>query len=207
MNYLIIADGDYQSPQLIKTLMLNKTVIALDGSYSRLKNLDIKPDIVLGDMDTLQVDLQELSKITKVIKLPDQNTTDLQKAIIYCDQHNAEQIDIVCALGGRVDHTLVNLRVLRKYYRKQRSIILHTDTQQMQFVRDQKITIHGKIGDYCAIMAFPQGQFSSHGLKYDVINFPLEFGESESACNQLASTQALLNIQGDALLITTKAAH
>jgi thiamine pyrophosphokinase len=108
---------------------------------------------------------------------------------------------MVCAIGGRLDHSVLNIRLLRSFYKKVRPFRLHTATETLTFVKDDTFEIHGRIGDPCAVLAFPAGRFSSTGLKYNGNDFPLVFGESESTSNNLSDTLAKIEIKGEALVV------
>ena len=138
---------------------------------------------------------------TLIVPKKDQNHTDLQKAIMYCDENRAERIDIVCATGARMDHTLSNIRVLRKMYRLERPIFIHTESQTLEYVKDGKTLIKGEIGDYCGILAFPDAQFTSTGLVWDGDNYQLKSGFSDSISNELKDKEANIKIEGEALVV------
>lgn len=216
-NYIIIADGEFSSTDFILQAAKNKTIIALDGAADRLADLNIKPNVILGDFDTInptpwgiQKTFSEMGEDDQpyfnqdnihIVPAKNQQYTDLQKAIHYCDQHQAASITIICAMGGRLDHQEGNLRSLRSAYRVDRSILLHTETETICFAKDETLTLIGQPGDKCGIMAFPAGFFTSTGLAYEGQRFPLVFGESESTCNSFKTANVVITIEGDALLI------
>lgn len=216
-HYLIIADGEFLSTAFILQAAQNHTIIALDGAADRLAAIHIKPDIILGDFDTInprhwgiQKTFSEMAENDQPYLNPDniliipaknQQYTDLQKAIHYCDQHQATSITIICAMGGRLDHQEGNLRNLRLAYRTDRSIHLHTQTETIRFAKDETLVFKGKPGDKCGIMAFPAGYFTSNGLTYEGQRFPLIFGQSESTCNSFEASNVTITVEGEALLM------
>lgn len=219
-KFLIVANGPFLPQSIIHELAEGRTVVALDGACNKLAKIGILPQVILGDFDSINAHeallwgIKELhDEITEtsqpyygnhgimIVPQKDQNYTDLEKAIKYCDLQGAISIDIICALGGRVDQTLSNLRVLRSLYKKDRSIHLHSETQTMIFACNESVEIHGKVGDYCGIVAFPEGSFTSQGLRYNGNAYQLRFGYSESTSNQLADSIAYVEVQGETLII------
>ena len=166
-HFLIIANGPFLSVSHIQKLAKNKIIIALDGAIEKCETINIVPNILLGDFDSISQKAREKWSIFekehaenfKLISAEDQSKTDLEKAIVYCDAHNAETIDVVCATGGRMDHTLATLQTLKIHYRDSRKLILHTETENIFFIKNKKINITGKIGDYVGITGFPKTQF------------------------------------------------
>ena len=80
--------------------------------------VNVSPDIISGDFDSIDKELLEQSKTKgiEVIETPDQNFTDLMKGLDICEQRGAIDIAIVCSLGGeRTDHSITNLGLLKKY--------------------------------------------------------------------------------------------
>lgn len=204
MEYVIVANGEFLVDELLQVILVGKHIIALDNAYTRLLALGIKPNLFIGDADSIspsQLGQLQADSTDQVIIDTNQQLTDLQKAIIYCDSHSATSIEIVCALGNRLDHSLFNIRLLRQYHRSDRPLQLHDHHQTVTFIRNDCITISGNPGDPCGLFAFPHATFTSAGLTYDGDAYPLEFAVSDSVANYLTSTQATIDVQGDALLI------
>src|SRR3989338_7385212 len=133
--YFIIANGPMLSAARLKTLIKGQKIIALDGAADKLRPLDIRPDILLGDFDSLEeVTYWKKQKGISIIPTEDQNFTDLQKAIDFCDTQQATSIEICSATEGRFDHTISNVRVLKQKYRKGRPLRLYTETQTLIYL-------------------------------------------------------------------------
>lgn len=198
-NYIIIANGSFLVREIIQEAIQNQIIVALDGAANKLLRMGIQPHLILGDMDSIHLE-PAIHHVPKV-RVDNQEQTDLIKAIRYCDAQNAHEISIICATGGRLDHHECAIRSLRTEYKKDRLIQLHTEQQTLRYVKDESIVMQGEIGDKCGIVAFPKGALTSQGLAYDVNNYELNFGFSESICNSLNTPQALISITGEALLI------
>jgi len=216
-TYLIAADGPFLSKSLIAEASQNKCIIALDSAANQLANRGFKPDIILGDLDfddekaaeqlwgIQKTSLQPYQGKNGVLIVPakNKNYTDLEKAVHFCDQNNADAIHILCATGGRMDHDQTNIRLLEAAYSPDRSIFLHTAYQTLLFIRDQKqFIITGKEGDYCGIFGIPQAvMFCHYGLAYGTgKNYALYAGHDSSANQIVGSLGACLDIQGSALI-------
>lgn len=84
------------------------------------------PHLLIGDFDSVNLDVisEFETKGAKVVKDPDQNTTDLQKAIYYLynnrdESHKSEKkkvLIVLGAFGGRMDHTIYALHLLYKFH-------------------------------------------------------------------------------------------
>lgn len=219
-HFIIVANGEFLVREIIHEAIQDKVIVALDGAANKLARIDVKPDVILGDFDSVTDHSDNLWGIQKtfadlknddapyegqfgiqIVPAMDQNLNDLTKAIRYCDKRNAQSITIVCAAGGRLDHHESNFRTLRTEYSKNRPILFHTEQQSIRYAMNEDVEFIGEPGDKCGIMAYPAGAFTSSGLEYDVTEYELKFGFSESSSNALKQPRATLSIKGEALLI------
>ena len=222
-SWVIVANGSEIDATELKKSLQDRRVIALDGAADRFKELQMHPDVILGDFDSIQdpaywgivktfsaIDESSLSYMgqSSVVIVPakDQDRTDLEKAILHCDQSKADSILIVQAMGGRMDHSLGNLGLLRKYHRLYRPIVIETSQEQIFYLHDQRAIVHGGAGGVCAIMGYPHAEMTTQGLAYNGNSYSLELGFQESVCNQLIAEEAHILIEGEALVILPKSA-
>lgn len=219
-SFLIVADGDFLAREIILEAAQDKTIIALDGAANRLRQRQILPHCILGDLDAIgeagrtywgiKQLFSELNENAEpytgnhnvtIIPILDQNRTDLIKAIHYCNAQGATSIEIVCAVGGRIDQHEGVIRALRREYNAERIIQIHTEQQTLRFAKDETIEFQGEIGDKCGVLAYPAASFTSQGLYYDVENYQMKFGFNDSTCNFLRLNKASVTVQGEALLV------
>jgi thiamine pyrophosphokinase len=205
-DFLIIANGERLSSLYLKKYSLNKIIIALDGAANHLTNSIITPNIILGDLDSITISTRKYFENlkTKFIYTPDQNFTDLEKAILYADQQQANSITIINALGKRSDHMLGNISFLKKYYQTNRRLIIANSSDIIEFVKDQSLKFIDCQKNNIAIIGYSSCIASSNGLKYELSNNKLNLGVSESLCNQIIASTTIINIQGEAIIIYAK---
>jgi thiamine pyrophosphokinase len=138
---LIIANGEACSTELLNQLLeWSPFVVVLDGAYERVQNLGIKIDVILGDFDRIDFQKEYLGKIQfpiEVIHTPDQDKTDLEKAIDFLIERGFPAANIVWATGRRADHTFANISILPKYLKTISLIpisrVSHLSTSNLKF--------------------------------------------------------------------------
>ena len=110
MKCLIISGGEFSPVKLNEKYDL---IIACDRGYLYAKKLKIKPDIIVGDFDSSPIpkNINEKISIIKVSSIKDDTDTSL--AIKYALRNGYKNIDIICALGNRLDHTLANIQMMK----------------------------------------------------------------------------------------------
>lgn len=115
---LIIANGEACSMELLNQLLeWNPLVIVLDSAIERVLELGIKVDVLIGDFDrNFDYNYYKNSQFPiEIIKLEDQNTYDIDKAINFLINRKIPAANIVWATGKRMDHTMTNITNLVKY--------------------------------------------------------------------------------------------
>lgn len=115
---LIIANGEACQRELLDQLLeWSPVVVVLDNAIYRVLELGIKVDIWLGDFDdSHDFDMiREKQYPVKIVDTPDQNKTDLEKAIEYLIENGFAGANIVWATGRRADHSITNMTNLVKY--------------------------------------------------------------------------------------------
>lgn len=100
------------SPEKIRVKeMTENEIIYADGGYSNAKYFkDRKTLAVVGDFDTLS----KVPENEKVIKLNrEKDFTDGERAIYYAKEIGADEVCIYGAFGGKPEHILGNLTLLK----------------------------------------------------------------------------------------------
>ena len=115
---LIIANGEACSMELLNQLLeWNPLVIVLDSAITRVLELGIKVDVLIGDFDRYfdYEYYKNLQYPIEIVKLNEQNSYDIDKAINYLIDRKIPAANIVWATGKRMDHTFTNITNLVKY--------------------------------------------------------------------------------------------
>ena len=84
-------------------------IIAADAGYNHLLKLNIKPDIVLGDFDSLGFVPENIEIIKHPVKKDD---TDTLLAVKTGLERGFSRFVLYGAVGGRLDHTIANVQTL-----------------------------------------------------------------------------------------------
>ncbi len=220
----IVANGLPLPIDELQISLFGKKTLFLDGAVNRFKPLSPYPDCILGDFDSIEdpsywgilatfLEIDELSPAYEgnfgitIIPAKDQNYTDLEKGIIYCDGVGATSIVVLQATGKRMDHTLGNLRLLKKYYKPNRTLLIETDHEQIMYLCNESIALEGGVGEYCAMMGYPQAVMKTSGLLYNGSGYPLQMGVQDSICNTISEPKSTISIQGEALVILPKSSR
>jgi len=124
---LIIANGASCSFELLGQLLeWSPIVVVLDNAIDRVLQLDIKVDVLLGDFDgDFDPEIyKEKQYPLEIVHAPNQEKTDLEKALDYLVEKGHKAVNIVWATGKRADHTLANITNIVSYRDKIKIVII-----------------------------------------------------------------------------------
>ena len=115
---IILANGNFPTHEIpLSFLYKAERIICCDGSTQSLLNFGLKPDFIIGDLDSISEEIRkQFSSI--LLYRAEQETNDLTKSVQFCIENNFKEITILGATGKREDHTLGNLSLLLDYSEK-----------------------------------------------------------------------------------------
>ena len=115
-NVSVILNGQMPTDDAIINQITNSDyIIAVDGSANKLFDLEIIPDVIIGDLDSLQ---NINNKNIELVKTPNQNKTDFRKTLEWCIEKNILNISIYGISGESEDHFLGNYYTLSDFGEK-----------------------------------------------------------------------------------------
>ena len=115
-NVSVILNGQMPTDNTIINQITNSDyIIAVDGSANKLFDLEIIPDVIIGDLDSLQ---NINNKNIELVKTPNQNKTDFRKTLEWCIEKNILNISIFGISGESEDHFLGNYYTLSDFGEK-----------------------------------------------------------------------------------------
>lgn len=202
---LIIANGASCQPELLGQLLeWSPLVVVLDSAIERVMHLDIKIDVLLGDFDRdFDPEVYKTKQYPlEIVHTPDQNKTDLEKALDYLIERKIPSVNIVWATGKRADHTITNLTNIVRYRDLIKIVIL--DDHSKIFLLPNKFEKWYTAGT--PISLIPIGVVKgihSQNLVYPLANDTLTIGYRTGSSNAVAS-DGLVTIEhseGDLLLM------
>ena len=159
MKVCIVLNGEVKNYSKTKEIIVNENydyIIAADGGCNHLYKMNITPDYIIGDLDSVAEEVISYYKSKNVLlkKYPThKDETDSEICIYLAKELKADQVDFIGSLGGRIDHTLANIGLM--YYVKNMNIeprILNSE-EEILIIKDEEITIKGEVGNTVSIIS------------------------------------------------------
>ena len=177
-------------------------VIAADGGLSYLKELDISPDYVIGDFDSLG-EIPDFDS-SKMKALPcEKDTTDTHEAIMAGINMGCTTFHIYGGTGGRLDHTLANIQLISDLSEKGYSAFLYGEGYCITAVTNGSIAIKGESGRYISVFSASD---ISEGVTLKNLKYTLSDGELRNTfplgvSNEFTGENAELSVKKGTLII------
>jgi len=207
-NIIIISGGCPVNPEFLSKQIRKSgkcLMICCDSGARHLLNMKIKPDVIIGDMDS--IDCSQLAGYSrekiKIIKYPaDKDFTDTELALNYALGLKPGKIFIWCALGGRIDHTLANIFLLSQAREKGVEFILADEYCEVFVLNKSKVFTREKGKTVSLIALTPQVTgITLSGFAYPLTNGSLYMGESRGISNVIKNARAIIEIKKGKLLV------
>jgi thiamine pyrophosphokinase len=198
---VIFANG-----QLTRSIVLepDDLVIAADGGTHHCLGLGIRPQVVIGDLDSVRDDeLEALSaQGTEIITYPRRKDfTDLELALLEAQKRGADRVLVLAGLGKRWDQSLANILLPAAFADLQISLV--DGRQELHFLHPgEPFEISGQPGDTVSLI--PLGGdahgITTHGLEYPLYAESLQLGSTRGISNVLLEEHASVRL-GEGMLL------
>jgi len=203
---VIFANGELPDLDKARSLLQSDDyIICADGGTRHAMALGVRPDLVIGDLDSAeQAALQKYSNegVTVESYPPDKNETDLELAINRAVEMNPKQILVMAALGGRLDQTLANIALLSDAKLSTFDVRLDDGVEEIFLCRD-RVQVQGKSGDLVSLIPW-QGAASevqTKNLKWVLAQETLFPDKTRGISNEMIGDTAAISISSGLLLV------
>lgn len=177
----------------IKNIKINPEeysfVIAADKGYKYAFQLDISPDLIIGDFDTATSPAVTEKKIELIILPPEKDMTDTEAALDIAATKHPSSITILGGLGGRFDHTMGNIALLSKY---DLPIKIKDEKNSVTLLRPGKYFVAKDDYKYISLVPFTPSVsgLSISGVKYTLKDAELTHDNTLGISNEITETSS-----------------
>lgn len=206
---LLISGGRQVSKELIEKYK-DRFIIVADGGAKLLKKYELKADLLLGDLDSIDRETLCYVKENKIEikKFPaKKNFTDTALCIDYLLEEDYKDLVILGALGTRLDHELANLYNLKMLYKFGVSAKILDDNNEVIYVEKGEFEFEKSDKKYFSIInAGDKMSFTTKGLYYEVEDLEINFNNpSRAVSNEIVKDKAIVKINfGSAFIIQSR---
>lgn len=200
---VVIGNGEPPSKELFDAASgIDALIIGADGGANALAALGVTPDYIVGDLDSVSEQALSAVPADRRIRVDaDDTSTDLVKALDHALTLGVRSAVLLGVTGGRVDHTLWNLSLLKRFQSRLELKIVDAwcETQLI----DGKIEFDAEPGHKVSLcpLGGPVSGITTEGLKFPLRGESLAPGERDGISNEVVSNPVVVNVgEGDLLL-------
>ncbi len=177
---VLVGGGDLNLAALNGLSSRGWPLVAADGGANSLRDLDVTPAAIIGDMDSLD-DPEHWRSRCQLLQLAEQDTTDFEKCLYSIDAPGFVALGFT---GKRFDHTLAVMHSLSVYARR-RNIMLLAE-QDVLWARQGSTRLQLQAGMRLSVYPLSRVCFeSSCGLEYPLDGLVLEQGKAIGTSNRV----------------------
>ena len=204
MKAVVVLAGEVEDTALLRRhLREADLVIAADGGAERLAALGVRPQVVIGDFDSLGVEAVERLRAAGVeveVHPEWEQKTDGHVALLLARQRGAREVILAGVRGsGRLDHGLANLLYpLARAFRDLRVTAISDWSEAVALPEEglRSVRFRGAVGDYVSLIPISETVtgVTTYGLRYRLRGHTLRLGESLGVSNELEQEEGGFDI-------------
>lgn len=210
MKSCIILNGKIRDYKKIKNIIINEKydyIICADGGANHAYGMEIMPNYIIGDLDSIDKDIIDYYKKdgVKFEQFPSKkNETDSELCIYLAKQLQTEELHLIGALGGRIDHTIANINLL--YYIRSMNIIpkIISEDEEIYIAINEEIIVEGQKGNTVSVIPIKGDAkgVTLHNLEYPLNDYCMEFSVPLGISNVMLDSNCRIGvIEGNLIVI------
>jgi thiamine pyrophosphokinase len=207
-NAVILANGTPPSRATLRAALRRATLfVCADGGSDTARRYGEIPDAIVGDLDSISA--ESLAVFQEIPTVPNADTehTDTEKAVDWVlERGTFQEITLLGASGGRFDHVLGHLSLLRRYHKRVR-VVLEDDHTRAWLATAGEERIEEPPGTTVSFFAVgtPAEEVTTVNLRYPLVRSRIEMGVQDSISNVVDATPATIRIgSGELIVIVVK---
>lgn len=203
---LIVLGGEAPTTQFLRELALRSDyVLCADSGLDAAFDAQIHIDGVIGDFDSAKpTSVAEMNRlnIPHIVYPAIKDDTDGMACARFIIEKKPQQVVLVGATGGRIDHYLANFQLL--VYLKKHGIDAQIVQENMTaWAVNDELVVQGTPGDLLSVLQMTEQLcVSLTGLFYPLDHYEVEFGHPIGVSNVMTKATATVTVhKGWALVI------
>lgn len=205
---LVMAGGSLDIPfaeKFLKEKSYDK-IIAVDAGLESLRSLKIMPDEIVGDLDSVDEEVLKEYENNSSIRFarykPEKDETDMELALLKAEESGCDEVEVLGALGGRMDHALGNIQMLYPFYKRGMKVSIYDEQNCIYLLSEQKTfyrkELYGRYISFLPLTEIVKG-ITLIGFKYPLNQKTITLGTSLCISNELTGEQGILFLQSGVL--------
>ncbi len=179
--------------------LISGFVIAADKGLDYALKAGIVPHLCVGDFDSAGCTVPE--NIDCIRAVPEKDDTDAILAANIAVERGFKQLRFLCALGGRLGHTLANIQML--YGLKKRGIDaeMYGEHERVELMLNETKKF-ARFNGYLSVFAYENtAEITERGVKYQTENRVFTSDYPLGVSNEITEEFAEITVKGCAVIV------
>ncbi|MCR2042579.1 thiamine diphosphokinase [Anaerosalibacter massiliensis] len=206
MKSLVVSNGEINDLNQLKSISKEMDfIIAVDGGAKYILKSDIQPDLVVGDLDSIDKDiLKEIKeKNIPILKYPShKDYTDTELALKYLIDKGFKEIVLMGVIGSRIDHTLANIFLLSELLNQGVKGIIINEKNTMHII-DDEMEIKKEDGVFISVLPINSdgAKVTLKGFEYETDRVDFNFSSTLGVSNRIIEEKGYIKVENGICLI------
>lgn len=184
-------------------------VIAVDGGINYCGVLNIEPDILIGDFDSVNetqreaiLQMKEEAPERVVVLKPEKDDTDMLAALRLGLEKGYDYFLIYGGCGGRMEHTLANIQCLL-FLKNNGAVGYLMDGSGMVFVmKNEEVKLRDNLEGYFSLFCLGKEAkgVTIRGMKYELTDFVMTNDFPIGVSNEFIGKEATISVEDGELV-------
>ena len=186
-HVVVLAGGDPVRADEVADLAPPSLVIAADSGIAVANVLDLRVDLLVGDLDSVAGDdltAAEAAGVAVERHPAEKDRTDLAIALDVAVAHRPRLVTVVGGHGGRLDHLLGNALLLASPDYAAAKLVGRFGPATLTVIREQA-SLTGRVGEVVSLLPVhgPALGVTTRGLRFPLLDEELSAGSSRGVSN------------------------
>ena len=200
---VVLANGVPPTAEALRQELASSSLfVCADGGANAARSHGLRPSAIVGDFDSATAETLAHFKDVEHVRDGDTERTDTEKAIDYVLSHGTfDEIALLGASTGRLDHILGHVALLRKYRDRVRIVLVDGHGRAYLARGEHKLTCPvGTVVSFFAV-GVPAEGVTTENLRYPLRDRVLELGAQDSVSNVVEATPAWIRVRRGDLIV------
>lgn len=201
IDCVIFAGADMDTSFIDAHELENRYIICADRGVVYAKQLGIKPDLIVGDFDSLGYVPEEDCDVLAF--KPEKDDTDLMIAVKQALSKGKKNLRIYAALGGRLDHTFASIQTLSFALDNGARAELVSQSEFVTLLDAGEYSFENKIGRSLSLFSYSEtvSGLTIKDAKYTLENAQINSSFPIGISNEIITDKATVSFEKGRLLV------
>lgn len=182
-------------------------IVAVDSGLEALKALNRAPDQIVGDLDSVDPavleEYKDLDGVSVEAHRPDKDETDTELALMAAAKSGCDHVDLIGALGGRMDHAICNIQLSYQFYLQGMNVFIYDEKNCLYLLGSGKLfhkeELYGRYISFLPMTEIVEG-LTLKGFRYPLNHRKIVLGSGLCISNELNGSTGIMELDRGILL-------